>query len=174
MTISIETTNGHVARALDFVNRNDLWFKLGRSITKWDDEMNPPIPAASDSIDKSEVLGLKRVETLVLVVPDQTKGTLVYRDKTYRIVPVDKAFEEGARWVYVTSNIAYDELPSDSIYRQIALSSRVVLGDDVDKNKRAVLPSEVSDFGIDEVLNNRRPVYRDSDMREKTVIVIEL
>lgn len=174
MTIAIATTAGHVSRALDFAARTDMWFKLGRSITPWDNEMNPPIPGEDDQVDSDEILGLKRVETLLLVVPDDTNGTLVYRDKMYRVVSSDDAYSQGARWVYLAANIAYDELPSDSIYRQIAVSSRVVLKPDTDTTLRAVTPDQVSDFGVDEFLNNRRPVYRDSDTREKAILVVEL
>lgn len=173
MTVAIATTAGHVSRAIDFVNRTDLWFKLGRSLTPWDDEMNPPLPGQDDHVDNNEVLGLKLVETLLLVVPDDKNGTLVYRDKTYRIVPQDNAYAEGARWAYVASNVAYDELPSDSIYRQIAVSSHVTLKSSVPSDTRAVTPDMVDDLGIDEFLNNRRPVYRDSDTREKAILVVE-
>lgn len=170
MSIAVTTTKGHVARAISFQARDDVYFKLGKSQTPWNDEQKPPVADPSDEV--VEILGYKKAETSLLVVPD-TKGTLVYRDEKYRAVTVDKAFDEGARWVYLTSDVSYSELPVDGVYRQIGLSSRVVKNTGVSDSKYALLPSEVKDKGIDEIIDNRKPIYRSDDMKESIVLVVE-
>lgn len=162
------TIRGHVARALDFFERNDLYFAIGHP-DAWPDESNPPAPGVSDSI--LNVIGYKKLETINLVVPS-ADGSIIYRDSKWLIVPPDQALVQGARWVYIDTYLRYDELPL-SPYRQIAVYSRLVKAAGVSASKANLLPTEVADPGILEILDNRRVVNRQSDQKEQLSLVIE-
>ena len=123
-----------------------------------------------------EVLGYKLIDSKFLVIPvtnDLEPYEISYRDTKWKIVPYEEALDKGARWVYVVSYIAYDELPTDFTYRQIGLYTKLSKKDGVAESKSALLPYEVEDPGILEILDNRRPVYRELDQREKLAVVIE-
>ena len=166
--MAITTLKGHVSRAMDFFHKPDIYFMLGRT-TPWDDENNPPVPNATDEIE--EVLGYKKVESIFMVVPDNS-GTLVYRNTKWKIVPLDQALAKGARWVYISSYLTYEELPLES-YRQIGITTKLVKKAGVAPGKMNLLPTEVADAGILEVINNRKPIYRQTDLREQLVMVLE-
>lgn len=163
------TISGHVSRALDFFERNDIYFGIGRP-TPWPDEEYPP-PATIETTQLDEAIGYKKVETVYLVVPDEA-GTISYRDSSWRVVPANEAIAEGARWVYIDCHLRYDELPLVD-YRQIGVFSRLTLADGVPEGKFNLLPSEVGDNGILEIVDNRKRTPRQIDMKEKLSIVIE-
>lgn len=163
------TINGHVARALDFFERNDIYFGIGRP-DPWADEQFPPAPTI-ETTDLTTPIGFKKVESVYMVVPD-TEGEIVYRDKRWKIVPANQAIEEGARWVYIDCYLRYDELPL-SDYRQIGVYSRLKPKTSVPPGKYNLLPSEVDDRGILEVLDNRKRVSRQIDQKENLTLVIE-
>lgn len=175
--MAVTTLKGHVSRALDFYDKVDIYFGLGKT-TPWldesgnPDESNPPTPKNTDEL--IDPAGYKKVESKFLVVPsDDGTGELTYRNSRWKIVPYDKALEKGARWVYVSSFIAYSEFPTDMSYRQIAVFTRLKVADDTASGKSNLLPEEVADPGIIEVIDNRTPVYREADQREKLVVIIE-
>jgi hypothetical protein len=180
--MAICTLQGHVSRALDFKNKDGKFFGIGKS-TVWssedmddydssrDYEQYPPAPKNTDTL--KEIIGYKRVEFCSLVVPDDVSGTLEYRGTKWRIVADEDAVKEGARWVYIFSELSYNELPTTVPYRQVGAYTGIVLNDSVNPAKYAVLPSEVKDSGILEILDNRKPVYRDDDVREKLKIIVE-
>ncbi len=163
------TINGHVSRALDFFERNDIYFGIGHP-DPWSNEEYPPAPEISTTGITSPI-GYKKVETIYLVVPDE-EGTIAYRDKRWRVVPADKAIEEGARWVYIDCYLRYDELPL-SDYRQIGVISRLKPAEGVPPGKYNLLPEEVADAGILEVIDNRKKVPRQIDQKEMLSLVIE-
>lgn len=167
--MAVTTIKGHVSRALDFYNKSSIFFCLGRT-TAWSDENNPPVPLNTDDLE--EPSGYKLIESKFLVIPD-TNGSITYRDSRWSIVPYDKALEKGARWLYLSSYISYDEFPVDLVYRQIGVYTGLVKNPSVPSGKSNLLPSEVSNPGILEVLDNRTPVYRELDQREKLSIIIE-
>lgn len=78
------TVRGHVSRALDFFERDDIYMGIGRS-TPWTNEANPPAPS-TDATELEEVIGYKKLEYCYLVVPDNVNGTISYRDTKWRIV----------------------------------------------------------------------------------------
>lgn len=183
--MAITTVRGHVSRALDFYSKDSIYFIVGRT-TPWTEsdrtpntpssvvEVNdnaPPVPMDTDDI--TDVVGLKKVESKFLVVPDDDKGTLSYRNKKWRIVPKDSAIADSARWVYVSSTIKYEEFPLDISYRQIGATTNVQLTEDADANNYVVLPNHIKDKGIVEVIDNRKPIYREADQVEILKLVIE-
>lgn len=179
--MAILTLQGHVSRALDFFHKDSIYMAIGKS-TPWNKETVkdfdserdydalPPAPANTDEF--LEVIGYKKTEYRALVVQDDD-GTLEYRGYKWKIVPEDEALEKGARWVYLSTTLTYNELPTDRPYRQVGVYTNTKLAEDTDPNKYNLLPEEVEDAGVLEVLDNRKPVYRDNDVRETIKLVLE-
>lgn len=164
--------HGHVSRALDFYNKSDIYMGIGKT-TPWDEgESSPPTPVNTDSLQ--EVAGYKKVESKFLVIPDDTgTGELTYQNQRWKIVPYDQALEKGARWVYISTYIAYSEFPTDLVYRQIGVFTGLKVKPGVESSSYALTPDQVSDPGIGEALDNRTPIYREADQRERLTLVIE-
>lgn len=180
--MAICTLQGHVSRAIDFYNKDDMFVCIGKSSPWTSDDMDsyddsrdyeqyPPAPKNTDVM--KEVIGYKRIEFRSLVVQDDVNGTLEYRGTKWRIVPITDALEEGARWVYISTELSYNELPTTLPYRQVGVYTGLKLNDGVNPAIYAVLPDQVKSTGILEVIDNRKPVYRDSDVREKIKLILE-
>ena len=118
--MAIATLKGHVSRALDFFNKSNIYYGIGKS-TACVDEFNPPLPLETDDLE--ETIGYKKAESIFLVVPDE-EGAITYKDTSWRVVSPSNALTEGARWVYVSTYLSYDELPVDITYRQTAVLDR--------------------------------------------------
>ena len=179
--MAICTLKAHVSRALDFYNKEDIYFAIGKS-TPWgvsdidnfdasrDYENNPPVPKNTD--DMKEIVGFKKAEFKAMVVQDDN-GSLEYRGVNWRIVSPTDAVTEGARWVYISTELSYDELPTDKPYRQVGIYTGLKKSSSVQGNVYNLLPNQVTDKGLLEVIDFRKPVYRDSDVREKLKIILE-
>lgn len=174
--MAIATTLSHVSRALDFFNTASIYFAIGKS-TPWEDpenpeinDDNPPEPNVDDS-DLQEIIGFKRVESIYMVVPDDS-GEIIYRDTRWKAIPADQAKAKGAKWVYIESTIRYDELPLGR-YRQVGVYTNIKLKSGVSPSKFNLLPSEVEDHGLLEVIDNRTDSNRQIDQREVLSLVLE-
>lgn len=177
--MAVTTTLGHVSRALDFYDRDDVYFAYGRTTT-WPNDSNgkaegdplfqPPLESIQ-ATTLEELVGYKKVEIKHMVVPDEN-GTIYYRQTKWKIVPKDQAKDQGARWVYISSTFAYDELPLED-YRQIGVFSRLVKKGSVSAGKLNLLPADVQDQGILEVIDNRKVVTRQLDQKENVELIIE-
>lgn len=178
--MAITLLKGHVSRALDFYNKNSIFFGIGKT-TAWSDpsdssinDYKPPTPKNTDSLQ--EVVGYRRVDSKYLVKPAEDSDStaeLTYGGKKWKIITPNRALEEGARWVCVLSNIQYSEFPTNISYRQIEVVSGLVPADSVVDGRANLLPSQVKDVGIPEVLDNRTPIFREPDQREKLIVIIE-
>lgn len=167
--MAVTTLKGHVSRALDFYNKDNIFMGVGK-VTPWSDDYTPPVPDPTD--DLLEPAGYKEVESKFLVVPDP-EGELTYRRTKWKIVKPEDALEQGARWVFLSTFLTYEELPTDISYRQIGAFTGLIRDEKVPAGKVSLLPTEVSDQGILEVLDNRTPIYREADQREQLVLIIE-
>lgn len=180
--MAICTLQGHVSRAIDFYNKQDVYFCIGKT-SPWtvedlgdrfdssvDYESNPPIPRNIDTM--IDIVGYKKAESAFLVVQDDS-GALEYRGTRWKIVSREEAPREGARWVYLSAYLSYNELPTDIVYRQMGVVSGLEKVEGVSDSKFVLLPEEVESQGLLEVIDNRRPVYRDADIREHLKIIIE-
>lgn len=179
--MAILTLKSHIARAKDFYNKDDLYFVIGKT-SQWsssdidnfdashDYESEPPVPKNTDEM--KEIVGYKKIEFKALVKPDDN-GSLEYRGTNWKIVSPEDAVAEGARWVYASADLTYNELPVTKPYRQVGLISGLKKASSVQADKYALLPNQVADTGLLEVIDNRKPVYRDTDVREKIKIVLE-
>ena len=184
--MAILTMRGHISRAMDFFKKSSIYVAIGKS-SKWqqndcqelngdgfdstvDYDANPPAPSIND--DLLEVIGFKKVEFRSLVVQDDS-GTLEYRGSKWKIVAEDNALSEGARWIYLSTTLTYNELPTSLPYRQVGIYTSLEPNEDISESQYVLLPEEVSDVGILEVLDNRKPVYRDNDVREQIKLILE-
>ena len=171
--MAVTTIKGHVSRALDFYSKNEIFFGIGRT-TPWDNEQKPPVPLNTD--DLQEPCGYKLAESRFLVIPVLEDGKpyeLTYRDTKWKIVSEADAISKGARWVYIMTFMEYDEFPLDLVYRQVGVYTRLQRKEGIPPGKANLLPTEVHDPGILEIIDNRKPTYRDIDQREKLAVVVE-
>lgn len=173
--LPVTTIAGHVSRAISFFELPNVYFALGRT-SPWEGEVEgganftAPLPSV-EATTLDELIGMKRVDTKSLVVPDDD-GTVVYRDQTWRKVSAEEAIEVGAHWVYIETSILYEEL-SATAYRQIGVFSRVTLNSGVSANKSILLPSDIKNVGILEVLDQRKVVTRNEDSRDTFSMIVE-
>ena len=170
--MAITTLKGHVAQAINFYNQDSIWFVVGHGNEWPEGDDYPPIPRNTDDIE--DPLGYKKVESKFLCRPvsQDEHGEITYRGIEWKIVDKESAPEEGARWVYLMTNLAYEELPTNIVYRQMGvitgLKPTSESGDDT-----SLTPDQVEDEGLLVVLDNREPVYRDINQREQLSVVME-
>ncbi|MGV3121055.1 hypothetical protein, partial [Lactiplantibacillus argentoratensis] len=92
-------------------------------------------------------------------------------DKEWVLIPVDKAYEEKAYYVYIEAEIKPDELPLGP-YRQVGIHVNLVPNDGV--TKQNLLPSEVKDPGILRFYENREPQNRTSSVTVQEQFMVEV
>ncbi len=106
--------------------------------------------------------------------------TLTFTDDLEETYPEDAIIEfgavpAGARWVYIRGSLNYAELPLVG-YRQLGVVSNLsrVPEDQIEfPGKRAVMPEDVLDYGVLDIVDNFRVVERYIDQREKLAVIIE-
>lgn len=176
--LPVTTVMGHVSRAISFYELNGIYFAIGRK-TPWPGELEAaelktdysvPLPDI-EATCLDELIGMKRVTTKSLVLPDQD-GTVIYRDSIWRRITPEEAIQRQAHWVYIETSIYYDELP-DVNYRQIGVFSRVKLKEGISPTKQVILPEEIADTGVLEVLDHRKVVTRNEDSKDTFSMIIE-
>jgi len=167
---AIITIDARIQRALDFFNQDSLWFGFGKT-SPWGDPDEPP-PPDPELRGLLELVGLKKVITKHLVVPDEA-GTIVFRGQNFRIISSDEAFDERCRWVYLETTVEYDELPLE-VYRQIGVYSRVVPQSSVPPGQTTLVPSEIEDSGVLEYYANEIERTRTYDEVDTFRVVIEM
>jgi len=170
--MAVTTIHAHVNRAKEFSLRNDVYFAIGKS-SPWTDDNLPP-DEDFQAIALQEIIGYKKVETTYLVRPakEGEEIDIAYREEGWVIVPYDQALIEGARWIYIKTNLLYNELPL-GYYRQVGVYSGVTKKGTIPAGQDNLLPDEVQDAGILEVLDNRQPSNRQLDQRETLSLILE-
>lgn len=165
-----------VDRAMDFFNKaNNLWICLGKQ-TSWqasdygnvqapsdmDDNPPSPDPTATSVI---EPIGYKKIAAMYFVTPYINGQT----------VPVGQQVISygSSQWLTVDSSLAYEQVlttlewdidifstdfPSGP-FRQIGLFSNLQMASGVDTNLEVLTPSQVSNPGYLEMLDNRPISY---------------
>ena len=170
--LPITTTMGHVSRAISFQELPNVYFGLGRT-SPWENESDPDFSAPLPSVtatELDELIGLKKVDVKSLVVPDED-GTIIYRDRTWRRISADEAIALGAHWVYIEASVLYEELPATA-YRQIGVFSRVKPKDSV-VSTSILMPDDIQNLGVLEILDQRKVVTRNADSRDTFSMIIE-
>lgn len=172
--LPITTTVGHVSRAISFCDLPNVYFALGKS-SPWENEtdanFSAPLPKVSDT-ELQELIGMKRVSVKSLVVPDED-GSIIYRDQTWRKISPKEAIALGAHWVYLEATILYEELPATA-YRQIGVFSRVKAKEGVNATAQILMPDDIEDVGILEILDQRKVVTRNEDSKDTFSMIVEL
>jgi hypothetical protein len=168
--MAVITEAGHVLRAMEFYERTGMFFCVGQQ-APWVDEEHPPVPS-HNAVAVAQILGYKEVSQKHLVVIDAVNGTIPYGGTKLKIVSMNNALSEKAKWVYVSSYLEYDELPLLE-YRQIGLYTGVTRKVGVPSGKQALLPAEVESLGTLEVLDNKKVTKRDVDKRELLTFLIQ-
>lgn len=171
---AVTTRNASVRRAIDFYNKTDLWFAIGKT-SAWANESSPPAPTATDSM--TEIIGYRKVSVKYLVIPydgrqlqsGDIKITLADGSQWFVISPAN-AYTEGAKYVYVETTVFPSDFPAGD-YRQVGLFSGLVPQAGV--NKDYLLPSEVQSQGVLEVIDNRVKSTRTSTTKEQLSFVIQ-
>lgn len=170
--LPVTTTVGHVSRAISFQELANVYFGLGKT-SPWenetDDNFSAPLPSI-EATELEELIGMKKVDVKSLVVPDED-GTIVYRDQTWRKISAEEAIKLGAHWVYIEATIYYDELPAQA-YRQIGVFSRVVTKPSA-SSSAVLLPEDIINVGVLEILDQRKVVTRNEDSRDTFSMIIE-
>lgn len=115
--------------------------------------------------------GFRLVGVKHMCVPDPA-GTLVHRDTNYRIVDAADAQDEQAYYVYIEATFDYDNLPVKP-YRQVGVFTGLTRKTGVTLGQERLLPTEVEDVGVLEVLDNRKVIYRDADSRQNYSFIVE-
>ena len=171
--LPIITNTAHCARALALAESKNIFFAIGKQ-EPWSNDENetgfiPPEPDV-DATNLDGLIGMKRAERVSLVIPDEN-GEFEYQKIRFKTLTKEEAFKKKARWVLIETTIFYDELPPVP-YRQIGVFSMVkpVAGKEISK---VLMPEDIEDVGILEVLNNRRAVTRQSDTKDTYFMVIE-
>lgn len=170
--MAITTLKGHVSRAIHFYDIESIWFVVGHGEPWPEGDDYPPVPRNIDEIEGP--LGYKKAESKFLCRPAKAEehGEITYRGTSWKIIDRENAPDEGARWVYVMTNLSYEELATDIVYRQMGVVTD--LKPSAGHEDAHVLgPEDVEDSGLLEVLDNREPVYRDINQREQLSVVME-
>lgn len=170
--LPILTNASHCARALSFIEQGNIYLGIGRT-TPWENENDdgfiPPEPSV-DVTSLDELVGVKKADRVTMVVPDEG-GEIEYATIRFKTITNEEALERKARWVLVETTIEFNELPPVS-YRQIGVYSRLQPSEGLE-SKGVLLPSEIEDVGILELINNRKAVTRQSDTRDTYFMIIE-
>lgn len=174
--MAISTTRGHVSRAVAFSKEPEIFFGFGRQ-TPWENKEEegggeiPDAPSMS-ATEIEEPIGFKATDRVYLVIPNPEHGTIAYKDSKWEVVPLKDAYTKNARHVYIECTLRYDEIPLID-YRQIGILTELERADEVEPGKAALIPSEVKNQGILQILDNRKPTIRQKDQKEQLSLIIE-
>lgn len=178
------TERGRVSKAINFINDPNIWLGIGKSST-WGD---PDVPPVYDPINfpannvwwtqvtaLTEAIGYRKVETKKLVIPD-INGVIEVIDengnntKWTEVTPAN-AVAMNAKYVYLTALL--DNTLPYTTFRQIIVFSSLVLSGSVSPTRTYALPSEVTDAGIAELVQNTEPYPRAANIRQRINLIYE-
>jgi len=169
------TLISHIADAIQLQSLvNSSYIAIGKS-SAWPDDSNPPLE--DENITSiSEIIGYKKVSQFSLARPLASGETTVYpvvtySSQRYALVPVDKAYEQKARWLYAEASITIDDFPVNQ-YRQVGLYTGLVPVSGV--TKQNLLPSEVANPGILRYFENNEPTYMTSSTTSTEQFLIKI
>lgn len=173
--LAIATLDSHIYSAIQLQKQLNTGYLVFGKPSPWDNDENPPNEVENTkAID--EIIGYKKLKQYSLSRPIKSEDgtqypTVTYGGQLWELVPVDKAYELGARWVYISAEI----LPEDFAlgeYRQVGVHTGLKPIQGV--NKPNLLPSEVEDPGILLCYENREPQNRTSSVYVLEQFVIEV
>jgi hypothetical protein len=159
MTIKSRVHNA-IAQQAEYTS---AYVAIGKT-SPWTDDSNPPNddPKATAL---TEVIGYKKVKQFSLARLLKTGETaesisypvVVYKGQQWALIPIDKAYDEEATFLYVEAEIQPDDFPL-GMFRQVGLFTGLTPNAGV--TKQNLLPSEVANIGLLRVIENREPQNR--------------
>ncbi|QQO40589.1 baseplate protein [Bacillus phage 015DV002] len=176
--MAIATLYSNIYDAIQLQSQwSSAYLVIGKT-TPWTDDNNPP-DEDPNVTEISEVIGYRKVKQFSLARPLSPTETadnapypvVSYGDKEWVLIPVDKAYEEKAHYVYIEAEVKPDELPLGP-YRQVGIHVNLVPKDGV--TKQNLLPSEVKDPGILRFYENREPQNRTSSVTVQEQFMVEV
>jgi hypothetical protein len=156
--MAVATINSHIYDAIRLqALHGEAYMAFGKQ-SSWPDDENPPVEDPNTA-SLSEVIGYKKVRKFSLARPlaaEETTSypTVTYKSMTWALIPVDKAYDEKAYWVYIDAEVNPGELPEGQ-YRQVGV--QVGLKPKAGVTKENLLPSEVEDPGTLRLFSNLKP-----------------
>lgn len=170
--LPIITNTAHCSRALSLMEQGNIFIGIGRT-SPWEGENEegfvPPEPNM-DAENLDELVGMKRADRVSMVIPDEM-GDIEYAQIKFKTLTKEEALKQKSRWVLIESTIYFEELPPVP-YRQIGIFSRVSPVKGMD-NSKVLLPKDIEDVGVLEVLANRKVTTRQSDSKDTYFMVVE-
>ncbi len=176
LPLPTKTQTYSVDRAMDFFNKaNNLWICLGKQ-TAWqasdygnvqvpsDMDNNPPAPDPT-ATSILEPIGYKKIAAMYFVTPYINGQTVPQGQQVINY--------GSSQWLTVDSSLAYEQVLTNvewdidilgtdfsaSPYRQIGLYSGLEMANGVDSNLELLTPSQVSNPGYLEMIDNRPISY---------------
>lgn len=145
-----------------------LFIGIGKS-SAWSNDNAPPTPDVN-STGIVEAIGYKQVDVKEFVVQDPS-GNIEYLGQTWKILSAEDAATQNSRWIYVKAQINYTELPTTT-YRQIGIFSGLQKQSSA-SGKSALLPAEVANVGVLEVIDNTTPNTRSVNQKDTICYILE-
>lgn len=163
--MAISTLNSHVYSALYLQNKmNKAYLVIGGTVP-WDNDENPPMED-ENTTKLTNILGYKKLNQYSLARPlnpgeNSEYPKVIYNGLEWALVPTDKAYEEGARWLYVDAEIRPEDFPLGE-YRQVGIQVDVTPLAGISKPN--LTPEELSSEGVLLLYENREPQNRTSSV----------
>lgn len=170
--IGITPLTAHIRRAVEFVERTDVYVAMAKT-SPWTDDNAPPDPDPL-TVDVTEPVAYKKPTKQTLLVPDATGPIEIY-GVTWREVDTADAYTEKARHVWLQGEFVRDEVPTNISYRMIGVYSelqREPVDLAANPGRTLLLPVHVQDPGVLEYLYHDKPIPRRTNRRDQINIVI--
>ena len=166
--MAISTVNSHIADAIHLQSQYDSAYLVIGKTSPWTDDNNPPEEDETVTVI-SEIIGYKKVKKFSLARPLTAGETaesigypvVTYAGQAWALIPVDKAYAEKARWVYVEAEIKPEDFPLGE-YRQVGVHVGLIPNAGI--NKQNLDPTEVASAGLLRFYENKQPQNRTSSV----------
>lgn len=175
------TIQGHVAQALEFYSKDNIYLSIGKT-SEWKYDENIPYtdqstndknpPEADPSGTLLELVGIKKISQKFLVYPSDEGELIDDSGFKWKITDKDHALENGACYVYLKAELGSSDLPTGISYRQISALVDPTI-------KSGITPSDsyevdnIESTGTVYAIFNRDPVPREKYQGETISVIIE-
>jgi hypothetical protein len=160
---------GMIRVLLQWKNLETFWFAIGRTVTPWDCETDPPVESI-DTTMLDEICGLQKAETVSLCYPDPN-GSVEFKGVRFTLVPDEFAYDHDCRYLYCSTVLRFDDFPLVT-FRQYGIYVGVVPAPG-NEAKDILLPDEVLSYGKLIGYINIPPIIRNAGSKNLMEIVIE-
>lgn len=159
------------ARRAKIIKQNStFWIGIGRT-TPWEDENNPPNETRLDELEEPVVF--VKAWDVSLCKPVADNGDFSYRGQDYALVDDEDAIDELARFIYMKAEFHPAQGQPYGTYRQRAVLTDLVAAEG-HSNDLWLDPSDVTDQGVTELLENDTPAYQSLEKYHVVPVVLEI